>query len=391
MNTIRVLATTACRSDFDLLSPVYHKLANDHRFAFELLVSGVHLSDRFGRTVDHVRATGLPIRAELDTFDDSGDRGARPRAAARWMEQASRVIERNPPDVLIACGDREDALAACMLGAYLRIPVAHFFGGDHGDTRDVDNLVRHASSKLASLHFVMMEDHRDRLLAMGEPIDRIHVVGNPALDAFRTTLQLSRDKTLDSVNAGSLGDQPYAVVVHHPTFSDLARGAEELELILSELARQQVLAIVGLPNADAGSQEIIDVIQHRQANGSVIAYRGLPRTEFVNLLRHASLLVGNSSMGLLEAPSIPLPVVNVGSRQRGRRAASNVVFVDAEESLLREAITRALSPSFKEELTDLVNPYGDGFTANRVLAILAKGIDSSLTDKVFDPLHLSRQ
>lgn len=385
MKTIRILATTACRSDFDLLSPVYQSLNKDDRFSFELLVTGVHFSEQFGNTARHVRATGLPIRAELQTFDDSPSRSARPRSAASWIEQASPLLEADPPDLLMACGDREDAIAACMLGAYLRIPVAHFFGGDHGDTRDVDNLVRHASSKLASLHFVMMEEHKKRLLAIGEPEGRIHVVGNPALDSFRTTPCLTRAETLAAVNASSVGEHPFAVVVHHPTFSDAARGATEMSLILNELETAQIPAIVGLPNADAGSRDIIKVIESRSMNGTVFPYRGLGRIEFVNLLRHAELLVGNSSMGLLEAPSIPLAVVNVGSRQRGRTAARNVLFVDANE--LRNGIASAMSEEFREQLKDLVNPYGDGRTAARVVEILSRGVDPLLTDKPFDPLR----
>lgn len=390
MKTIRVLATTACRSDFDLLTPVYHALVEDNRFSFELIVSGVHLSKRFGYTAHHVRATGLPIRAELDTFDDSASRAARPRTAARWIEKASTLVESDPPDLLMACGDREDAIATCMLGAYLRIPVAHFFGGDHGDTRDVDNLVRHASSKLASLHFVMMEEHKRRLMALGEPSDRIHVVGNPALDSFRTTPSLSRSDTLVAVNASTIGDVSYAVVVHHPTFSDAARGAAELSLILDELEQAGIPAIVGLPNADAGSRDIIQVIESRSIKGTIFPYQGLDRIQFVNLLRHAELLVGNSSMGLLEAPSIPLAVVNVGSRQRGRTAARNVLFVDANANDLREGIRQAISIEFKNDLAHIVNPYGDGRTSSRVVEILSREIDAALTDKLFDPLSSNR-
>ena len=257
--------------------------------------------------------------------------------------------------------------------------------------RDVDNLVRHACSKLASLHFVMTDEHRDRLLALGEPVDRIHVVGNPALDAFRTAPHQSRSQTLNDVDAAWIGERPYAVVVHHPTFSDLAQGALEMGMILGELARQEIPTIIGLPNADAGSRAIMDTINKHVATGKAVSFQGLPRTAFVNLLRHAALLIGNSSMGLLEAPSIPLPVVNVGSRQLGRRAAQNVVFAEATEHSIRHAIEMATSPFFWKSLENLVNPYGDGFAAERVIAILAKGIDPLFADKTFDPLQTFRR
>lgn len=383
---IRVLATTGCRSDFDLLAPVYTGLAGDARFQFGLVVGGAHLSDRFGRTVEVVRATGLPIVAEIDSFVDTGERDSRPLSAAQWTLRAAPVFQEFRPDVILACGDREDALATCMLGAYLRMPVAHFFGGDHGETRDVDNLARHACSKLASLHFVATRTHRDRLLAIGEPADRIHVVGSPALDAFREIAVASRTETLARRGACDVGDRPYAVVIHHPTFSEPDAGAREIDLILRELTRRKTPAFVGLPNIDAGSREILDALDRWKNVDGVHVFAGLDRADFINLLRHAAVLVGNSSLGLLEAPSLPLAAVNVGERQRGRTAARNVIFVDAEAGAIRKGLDKALSSDFSRSLNGLENPYGDGRSAARVIDILARVVHPDLADKSFDPL-----
>jgi UDP-hydrolysing UDP-N-acetyl-D-glucosamine 2-epimerase len=384
---IRILAATGCRSDFDLLSSVYGRLARDPRFQFGLIVGGAHLSERYGRTVEAVRATGLPIVAEIDAFVDSDDRDARPRTAAHWISAASKPLREFQPDLILACGDREDALAACTLAAYLRIPTAHFFGGDHGETRDVDNLVRHACSKLASLHFAAMQEHADRLTAMGEPPERIHVVGNPALDAFRETPWIARDELLQRLGAPEVGRRPYAVVVHHPSFSSPEAGAEEIELILGELGRRDLHAFVGLPNVDFGSRRMLDRIQSWSDRAGFHALAPLPRGEFVNLLRHAAVLVGNSSLGLLEAPSVPLAAVNVGVRQRGRTAARNVLFVDADADSIQSGLTLALSEEFQKGLEGLENPYGDGRSSERIVEILARGVDPDWADKTFDPLR----
>lgn len=383
---IRILATTSCRSDFDLLTPVYHSLAADDRFDFSLIASGVHLAPRFGKTIRHVRASGLSVVAELETLVDTDTRDARPRTAARWIESAAPVVDRNSPDLLIAVGDREDALATAMLGAYLRTPVAHFFGGDHGDTRDVDNLVRHATSKLASAHFVMTGEHRDRLRALGEPAERIFVVGHPGLDAFRTTPKSSRAAVLAAAGAESFKDAPFAVVIHHPVFSDSDVGKREIEAIFDALAHVGLKALVGLPNSDAGSHAILSAIDRRAGSGSIVSYAGLPRPEFINLLRHADLLIGNSSLGLLEAPSVLLAAVNVGSRQRGRKAAENVLFVSGEVADIKRAIEQTRSPEFRKRLAQIDNPYGDGRSAERVIQVLAQGVPEEWRDKVFDPL-----
>lgn len=383
---IRILAATGCRSDFDLLSPVYERLSRDARFQFGLMVGGAHLSQRYGRTVDAVRATGLPIVAEIDAFVDSDERDARPRTAANWIVAGSAVLRDFQPDLLLVCGDREDALGACTLAAYLRIPTAHFFGGDHGQTRDVDNLVRHACSKLASLHFAAMQEHAERLVAIGEPSERIHVVGNPALDAFRDAPWIPRDELLDLLGAPEVARRPYAVVVHHPSFASPETGGKEFELILDELKRRELHAFVGLPNVDFGSWRILDRIQSRKNRGGLHAFAPLPRTEFVNLLRHAAVLVGNSSLGLLEAPSVPLAAVNVGDRQRGRTAERNVLFVDADPDSLHAGLTLALSEEFQRGLEGIENPYGDGRSSERIVEILARGVDRNWTDKMFDPL-----
>lgn len=387
---IKILAQTSCRSDFDLLAPVYRALHQDPRFDFRLIISGAHLSRTFGYTARQVHATGLPVLAQIQTLLDSDRPSGRLLNASLLLSGAVAGVERFAPDLLLVPGDREDAMAMCLLGVYLKIPIAHFFGGDYSATRDVDNPIRFACSKLASKHFVTLEEHRQRLLAIAEPASRILVVGNPALDGFRLEPKISSQQVLAALGVDSQAERPYCVVVHHPLYADPDAGAQEMELILKVLLKQQMRTVVGLPNSDSGSRRMIQLLESYKDNPNVVLYQSLERSLFVNLLRNATVLVGNSSMGLIEAPSIPLPVVNVGERQRGRTAAENVLFVDADRLQIEKALARVQSREFQQSLQGLENPYGDGHSTQRIVEALANQIDQNMVYKTEDPLKVGK-
>ncbi len=362
----------------------------DSRFQFGLVVSGAHLSRAFGSTAEIVRCSGLQIVAEIATLPDEDGYHVRPFSMAKLIQGLLPVATAFAPDMLMAVGDREDALAVCVTGAYLKIPVAHFYGGDYGLTRDVDGHVRNACSKLASVHFVALEEHKSRLVAMGETPERIHVVGSPALDAFCSVPKIPPEKLELPGGIKVPEGEPYAVMLHHPSYASEEMGSEEAEMILTCLNDLNIWTAVGLPNVDAGSRSIIEIYRKWQPARKMCFYDKLDRRTFVNLARNASFLIGNSSMGLLEAPSIPLPVVNVGERQRGRTAARNVIFVDAEKAAIKEAIQKAMSPEFRNSLSGMVNPYGDGKSSQRVVEILSGISMEEIRFKTTDPLEIHR-
>lgn len=386
MDAVKVIAITSTRSDYDLLSGVYSALDSAADFELGLIVGGAHLAPTYGRTVQHIRADGFSILAEIESLLDSDSIAARPKGAAIYLQSLVEVLVRNTPDVVLYAGDREDALAAAMGAAYLKIPSVHFFGGDHASDGNVDNPVRHAVTKLSSLHLVSNELHAQRIKALGEAPARIQVVGSPALDKFRAEESLTLEETWQA--AGGTGSpQPYVVVIHHAILGSEERAAYEANLIMDAIVNQGLKAFVSSPNPDAGSREIMAAYQRHERNDRFTFYSNLPRRVFVNLLRQAKMLIGNSSLGLLEAPSIPIAAVNVGARQRGRLAADNVIFVDAEQDPLSEALKRAMSAPFQEQLKTVVNPYGDGNTVLRVVELLRQVDFATLRFKKEDPLR----
>lgn len=380
----RILGFTGIRSDYDLLSLLYKALSEDSDLEFKLLVSGAHLSPSYGLTVKNIHQDQIPILAEIETLIDSDSRSARLKSASLLLQNCIHDVTRYNPDLIIFAGDREDVIIASLIGAYLSIPTVHFYGGDHAPDGHVDNTIRHATSKLASAHFVAHRTHGERLKKMGESPERIFWVGSPALDKFRLEKAMGRADIMQSMNVDW---ENYAIVIFHPMFGDESRSGLHFKNILDCLAAKGVNAFVSYPNIDAGSKEIIEVIAKFSDHKNFVFYKNLSRNLFVNLLRNSQFLIGNSSLGIYEAPLIPIPVINVGQRQRGRYEPDNVIFVDDEPSSISAAIEQLGTAEYRERLGKTISPFGDGYSVKKCLELLKSVNFKGLVLKTEDPLR----
>jgi len=388
MSIKKIIAFTGIRSDYDLLSGLYKKLTTDPEIKFGLIVEGAHLSPTYGYTIRYIEEDGLPIHSRIETLIDSDSRSSRIKSASILLQCSLHTVEEFGPDLIIYSGDREDALVGALIGSYLGIPTIHFFGGDHATDGNVDNSVRHAISKLSSIHFVSHQSHVDRLLKIGEPKSRIFCIGSPALDKFIEEPLINKRELLERVGKSEWED--YAIVIFHPILGDEEGSIITFSKILSTLRRMNINAFVSYPNIDAGNKEMIKIIENLKQDNSekcFYFYSTLPRFLFVNLMRHALFLIGNSSTGIIEAPIIPLAAINVGRRQMGRFSADNVVFVGEESDQIVEAINIVLSEEFRLKLKNIDSPYGDGKSAVRAFNLI-KSLDLSLYKyKKEDPLY----
>lgn len=385
----KILAISSIRSDYDLLSALFKKLSDDSDINFKLLVSGAHLSPTYGKTIKYIYEDRIPILDTIETLIDSDTPSSRLKTASLFLLNALISLERFSPDVIILTGDREDAIAGALIGAYLKIPTVHFFGGDHTVDGNVDNAVRYSISKLASLHFVIHEKHKARLIRIGEEKDRIFFCGNPGLDKFITEKKISKDELIRRIGENKIkNNDDYAIVIFHPILGYEQYAGTHFRQILQALDGCNIKAFVGCPNTDAGNRAILETIKRFQDYRNFVFYNSLKRIDFVNLMRHAEFIIGNSSCGILEASSIPLGVINVGKRQTGRLAAKNVIFVDGISSQIKNAINKIRSEEFKKELKKVKNPYGDGHSVNRIYKLI-KTIDfKKYIDKTKDPLKI---
>lgn len=363
----RVLVVTGTRADWGLLRGTVHLLREDPAIELQVLATAAHLSAAHGGTVADVRADGVePLLLETLASDDSYEGTA--TAIARGVLGTTGVLGRVRPDLALLMGDRFETLAAAVAANAMRVAIAHVHGGEVTAGAQ-DDAWRHAITKLSHLHLVATEAAGRRVAQLGEADWRIRVVGAPGLDVLREA------RPLDAAELGRRLDaaveRPLAVVTYHPATLEARPAEEQVGELVAALEALAGTVIVTAPNADAGGHAVRERLERYVA--------GSPRRRFVTslgselypaLLRHADVMVGNSSSGLIEAAVFELPVVNVGSRQDGRERAANVLDVACERAAISAGIARALDPSFRHSLRGLRNPYGDGHASERIAAAL---------------------
>ncbi len=382
----KILALTSIRSDYDLMSGLYQQLNADPDIDLQLLVSGTHLSSTFGLTVNLIKQDGFKILAEIESLLHSDSHQARLKSASIMLQSAVDIVAAYKPDLILYAGDREDVLMGAMLGVYLHIPTVHFFGGDHEKDGHADTVVRHATSKLSTFHIASTEQHKQRLQKLGESKKRIFVAGSIALDKFVQANSKVAIKPNTILPAGK-NLNGYAMVIYHPV--DAENAGQTFEHILSSLKKARIPAIVSYPNSDPGHESIINCIRQHEHDPDFWFYTNLERDVFLSLYKQAAFLIGNSSSGILEAASIPLGVINVGARQKGRYSNSNVVFCSDQAQDITHAIELVRSAKFQASLSQITNSYGDGQSCEKVVSIIKTTDFARLINKTEDPLEIN--
>jgi len=369
----KIVAVTGARSEYDLLSPIFKKIANDSRFLFQILATGSHLSESFGKTVNYIKKDGYEIVDYVYNLIDTNDKAGRIISIGNQINGLVQSFLRNKPDIVLVAGDREEAISVTMTCAYMDIPVAHFFGGDIAKDGNIDNSVRYAASKFAHIHFTTLEQHSQNLLKLGEEESRIFTVGNPALDKFLDEKVISVAELSKRVDFKIEENEPYLVLIQHPIISQVHLQEQHIKETLNAIVDSRLKCFINYPNSDAGHFAIIEAYRkYSEKYPQLKLFQNLDRLTYINLLRKAACLLGNSSSGILEAPSIGLPTINIGLRQRGRIHGNNVIFVDNDQQQIENAIKKAISDlDFISKVKNSSNPYGDGKTASRVVEVLA--------------------
>lgn len=368
------------RSDYGHLVPVLEAIRAAPDLDLRLLVAGMHLSDDFGRTVDAIEADGWPVAERIAMLEPGDTPEAVAASIGRGVAGFARAYARQRLDLLVVLGDRFEMLAAAVAALPFALPVAHIHGGEVSEGA-MDNQIRHAITKLAHLHFASAPEHARRIGAMGEEAWRIHTVGAPGLDRLRTVALLSRDELAQALALPAGG--PWLLVTFHPVTLEYGGTAAHVDELLAALDKVEGTLIVTYPNADTASRTIIQRIQDFAARSPRVRIaQSLGDPLYLSLLKHVDVMIGNSSSGLIEAPSFGLPVVNVGDRQRGRLRGTNVIDVGSSREEIVKGIEAALAPTFRRALAGVPNPYGDGCAARRIVEVLREvPLDARLIQK----------
>lgn len=368
----KILAVTGIRSEYFILQPILDEIMKRDDLQLKLVVTGTHLSPTYGSTYKIIENDPYDI-IKLETLLSSDSLSGRSKSIGIQIMGLTDVVLREKPDWLLVLGDREESISTALVGTYMNIPIAHVCGGDRV-VGNIDDSIRHAVTKLAHLHFPTTKENGERILKMGEEAWRIHVTGNPALDSIRKQPDLSYKYINEKLNTSLSAEKPFILLIKHPLSSEMEEAGEQMRITLEAVSELGLDTIITYPNSDAGSYDMIKIIDEFTKKYNFInAYKTLPRDVFVNLQRKAALLLGNSSAGILEAPFLKLPVVNIGNRQKQRQHADNILYVPHNKELIKEAIRKAVNDeNFKETCKNCSNPYGDGYSGERIAQIIAE-------------------
>lgn len=378
-----IAVVTGSRADFGLLSGLIKYLHARPDLTLQLVVTGAHLSQRFGHTVDEVRGSGVPISAEID-LDLAGDRPAdAARACGRGIERLAETFARLRPDLIVVLGDRFEILAAGLAGLFLRIPVAHIHGGELTEAA-IDDTMRHMLTKIAGLHFVAAAEYRRRVIQMGERPEHVFDVGALALDNIRTVSLPDRAELHREF--GVPADKPYFLVTYHPVTRREGDDGAVVEAMLAALHRVSGTCTVftGV-NVDPGHESVhAPIAQYVAAHpGRALLCASLGHAGYLGAMRHALAVVGNSSSGVIEAPAMGVPTVNIGMRQKGRLRAASVIDCGETEGEILAALTRAADPAFREQAAAQPLPYDGRAVAEKITDLLRAADLRAVSDKKF--------
>jgi UDP-hydrolysing UDP-N-acetyl-D-glucosamine 2-epimerase len=374
----KVLYISGTRADYGLMQYTLQEIEKRNNLKLEIVATGMHMMAEFGYTVDLIERDGFKVHKVNEVYE-ADRKASMVKFIGNFIRSLTCTIDEIRPDIILLLGDRAEMLAGAIVGAYLSIPVAHLHGGELSST--VDDLARNAITKLAHIHFPATMKSAERIKNMRENPERIFVVGAPGLDSIKHEIALE-SKDLAKKYGIDL-NTPVLLVIQHPVTLEEERSDKQMSETLEAISDLKYNTIVIYPNADAGGRRMIEVIKKYQNRSYLKVFKNIPRGDYLGLMKISSAIIGNSSSGVIEAPSFFLPTVNIGTRQRGRERGSNVIDVGYNKDEIKSAIIKALyDDDFKKMTRGSNNPYGDGNAGERIANILSKiKIDDNLLQK----------
>lgn len=374
----KVLYITGTRADYGLMHNSLELLNNDENIQLEIAVTGMHLMEEFGYSLNEVKQDNFNLHIINQTFLKD-NKQSMSMFIGNLIVDLTQLIEEIQPDIVLLLGDRGEMLAGAIVASYLQIPVAHIHGGDVSST--VDDATRHAITKLSNVHFAATERSASRIIQMGENPKNIFVVGAPGLDSII--------KIKDNIDESYLKEKynikkDFVLVLQHPVSLEVEDSANQIKQTLDAVTSTGYQVLLVYPNADAGGRAMIDKINEYDVD----AYKNIPHDDFIGLLGLASALIGNSSSGIIESSSFKLPVINIGTRQSGREKAENVIDVNYDSKEILNALNYIKTDEYQSKLNNCKNPYGDGTAGKNICKILNElDITDDLLNKKFFELE----
>ena len=380
----KICVVTATRAEYGLLKCLLEDIQNDSVLELQLISTGSHLSPEFGLTNQQILDDGFVVNKTVEILLSSDTPVGVSKSMGLAQISFSEAFDELKPDIVVVLGDRYELVPIVSAANIARIPVAHLSGGELTEGA-IDELIRHAITKLSQLHFTAMDEYSKRVIQMGELPERVFTVGEVGLDNLLRMQLMSKDEFENSISC-KLKERNLLFTYHPETTQDIAEVERDFREILSALdTLEHTLVIFTKANADVGGRLINKMIDEYVAENTekAIAFTSLGQLRYLSALQYMDAVVGNSSSGIVEAPSFKLATINIGNRQKGRVRANSTIDVSVNKADLTSALAEVYTPEFMVSLKHIVNPYGRGNSSEKVVQTLKTVELSSLKTKQF--------
>src|SRR3989304_3498427 len=374
----KIAYRSGTRADFGLMTPVLAAIKKSKKLDLKLYVTGIHLMPEFGNTIKEIKKQ-FPEIIEVKAVFESDEKQAMAEFASILISKLVSLFEKDRPDFVLTLGDRPEMISVALVCLYLGIPTGQIHGGDKSAT--VDEIARHAITKLSHLHFPATREAAERIKKMGEESWRIKVVGAPALDVIMNEQLPTREQLFK--NLGLDLKKKVILVTQHPVSEEYEKSGSQMAEIISAIKTFELPVVIIYPHADAGGRRIISEINKENKNPNFHIFPSLPHKDFLALEREAAVWVGNSSAAMIESASFGVPIVKFGGRQSDRQRGLNFLNVGYDRNKIKRAMKKSLfDTAYLKTLKKIKNPWGDGKTGQRVMKTLENiKIDSKLLNK----------
>jgi GDP/UDP-N,N'-diacetylbacillosamine 2-epimerase (hydrolysing) len=379
---LRICVVTGTRAEFGLLRWLMHEIEACDALTLQIIATGMHLSPEFGSSYHEIEQAGFNIDAKVEMLLSADTGSAITKSMGLGLIGYADAYAHLVPHIVVLLGDRFEIFAAAAAAMIAGIPIAHLHGGETTEGA-FDEAIRHSITKMAHLHFVAAEDYRKRVIQLGEQPERVFLVGGLGIDAIKRTTLMTREALELSLNF-AFGPRNLLITFHPVTLESQSSAHQMSELLEALDGLQDTHLIFTMPNADTGGRELAAMVDAFVAtHPNARAYSSLGQLRYLSCMRFVDGVVGNSSSGLAEAPSMGIGTIDIGDRQRGRLRAASVIHCEPSQDQITQALHMLNSSAFKASLSRVVNPYGTGGASQRIVEVLAAHPLDQLIKKKF--------
>lgn len=382
----KVCVVTGTRAEYGILKPLLKKLKSDEKIQLQLVATGMHLSPEFGFTYKLIEEDEYKIDEKVEILLSSDTNVGIAKSMGLALINFSEVFNRLKPDLVVILGDRYEMFAIASTALIENIPIAHIHGGELTEGA-IDDAMRHSITKMSYLHFTSTEEYRKRVIQLGEDPSRVFNVGAMGIEGINNTMIMDEREVKKELNIDL--EKKYVLVTYHPETLSENNIKKEVNNLFEALSNFDELSVVlTKANSDAGGRIInrmIDEYSEKNKN-RVVAYTSLGQFRYYNAMKYCAMVIGNSSSGIIEAPTFKIPTINIGDRQKGRIQAESVINCLADKESIIKSINKGLSEEFNNKIRDIENPYGEGDSSQKIMDVIKKYLfsDKKENKKFYD-------